>query len=94
MYTKRSAKKEELVVSVRDDFSNLSVDPPAVSSVPDPGTTAQNIVPRNNDDESKVNLESGNDLEELELEHTVVKVQAAFRAHQVLILCCNKDKSY
>ncbi|VVA91299.1 unnamed protein product [Arabis nemorensis] len=29
-----------------------------------------------------VNLESGNDSEEVELEHAVVKVQAAFRAHQ------------
>lgn len=79
------------MVSVTDDFSNLSVDPPVVSSLPDPATTAQNVVSPNNEDESEVNLESGNDLEELE--HAVIKVQAAFRAHQVLILCCSKDKS-
>uniref|UniRef100_A0A1J3IB83 Protein IQ-DOMAIN 31 n=1 Tax=Noccaea caerulescens TaxID=107243 RepID=A0A1J3IB83_NOCCA len=73
-----SAKKEEAVVSVRDGFSNLSLDPPLVSSQPDSATTP----PPQNVDESKVNLESRNDTEDLELQHAVIKVQAAFRAHQ------------
>lgn len=95
VYTKSSATKEEAVVSVRDGFSNLSLDPPLVSSQPDSATTAapQNVASPNNGDESKANLESRNDMEDLELQHAVIKVQAAFRAHQVLILCYNKDKS-
>ncbi|CAA7031158.1 unnamed protein product [Microthlaspi erraticum] len=78
-----SAKKEEVVVSVRDGLSNLSLDPPVVSAQPDSATTtAQNVVSPSNGDESKANLESRNDMEEVELEHAVIKVQAAFRAHQ------------
>lgn len=92
--TKGSDKKEELVVSVTEEFSNLTVDPPVVSSQPVPASTAQNVVSPNNGDESKDNHESRNDLRELELEQAAVKVQAAFRAHQVLILCCKKDKIY
>ncbi|XP_010458932.1 PREDICTED: protein IQ-DOMAIN 31-like [Camelina sativa] len=75
-----SAKKEELVVSVTEDLSNLTVDPPVVSSQPVPASTAQNVA--NNGNESKDNLESGNDLGELELERAAIKVQATFRAHQ------------
>ncbi|XP_010476491.1 PREDICTED: protein IQ-DOMAIN 31-like isoform X2 [Camelina sativa] len=75
-----SAKKEEPVVSVAEDFSNLTVDPPVVSSQPVPASTAQHVA--NNGDESKDNLESGNDLGELELERAAIKVQATFRAHQ------------
>ncbi|EOA39864.1 hypothetical protein CARUB_v10008540mg [Capsella rubella] len=78
----RSAKKEELVVSVTEDFSNLTVDPPVVSSQPVPASTAQNVVSPENDNEPKDNLESRNDLGELELEQAATKVQAAFRAHQ------------
>ncbi|XP_010496024.1 PREDICTED: protein IQ-DOMAIN 31-like isoform X3 [Camelina sativa] len=75
-----SAKKEELVVSVTEDLSNLTVDPPVVSSQPVPASSAQNVA--NNGDESKDNLESGNDLGEIELERAAIKVQATFRAHQ------------
>ncbi|ESQ35371.1 hypothetical protein EUTSA_v10007067mg [Eutrema salsugineum] len=80
----RSVKKEDLAVSVMDDFSNLSVDHnPVVTSQPDSATTTDlSLVSPNNGDESKVNLESTNDLEEAELEHAVIKVQTAFRAHQ------------
>lgn len=91
--TKKSAKKEELVESVTEDLSNLTVDPPVVSSQPVPASTAQNVVSPINGDESKDNLESRNDLGEVELEQAAIKVQATFRAHQVLILCHNKDKS-
>ncbi|ANM61046.1 IQ-domain 28 [Arabidopsis thaliana] len=78
----KSAKKEELVESVTEDLSNLTVDPPVVSSQPVPASTAQNVVSPINGDESKDNLESRNDLGEVELEQAAIKVQATFRAHQ------------
>ncbi|CAL9214970.1 unnamed protein product [Arabidopsis halleri] len=78
----KSAKKEELVASVTEDFSNLTVDPPVVSSQPVSASTAQNVVSPVNGDESKDTLESRNELGELELEQAAIKVQATFRAHQ------------
>lgn len=82
--TKSSAKKEEAVVSVTNDIPSLPVDPPLGSSEAVPASTAPNVVAPNNGDEPKV--ESRNELDELELEKAAIKVQAAFRAHQVLIL--------
>lgn len=76
-----------------EDFSNLTVDPPVVSSQPVPASTAQDVVSPVNGDEPKDTLESRNDLGELELEQAAIKVQATFRAHQVHILCHNIDKS-
>ncbi|KAL1202576.1 Protein IQ-DOMAIN 28 [Cardamine amara subsp. amara] len=78
----RSAKKEEQVVSVTEDFSNLTVDPPVFTSQLVPASTAQDVVSSNNGDEQKDNLESRNDSGEVELEKAAIKVQATFRAHQ------------
>lgn len=83
------------MVSVTEDTSDLPVDPPVVSSqqvLVSTVSTAQNVVSPNNGDESKDNLESRNDLGELELEQAAIKVQATFRAHQVLTLCYNIEK--
>ncbi|KAJ0256983.1 IQ-domain 28 [Hirschfeldia incana] len=74
----KKSPKSNLVVSVKDDFSNLSLDPPpvAASSQPDTASTAQNVVaaPCNGDD-----LESRNDFK---LEQAASKIQAVFRARQ------------
>ncbi|KAF8099234.1 hypothetical protein N665_0247s0019 [Sinapis alba] len=71
----KKSPKSNLVVSVKDDFSNLSLDPPVPSSQPDTASTAQNVVaPSNGDD-----LESRN---ELKFEQAASKIQAVFRARQ------------
>ncbi|CAN8293538.1 unnamed protein product [Cochlearia groenlandica] len=68
----RSAKKEDVEVSAKDDSSDLPADqPPVVSPEPVSVTAAQNVVAPTSGDESNV-----------ELEQAAVKVQAAFRAHQ------------
>ncbi|CAG7868849.1 unnamed protein product [Brassica rapa] len=77
---KKSSPKSNLVVSaVKDDFSNLSLDPPVASSQPDAAaSTAQHVVaPSNGDD-----LESMNELDELKLGQAASKIQAVFRARQ------------
>lgn len=79
---KKSSPKSNLVVSaVKDDFSNLSLDPPVASSQPDAAaSTAQHVVaPSNGDD-----LESMNELDELKLGQAASKIQAVFRARQVV----------
>ncbi|KAG7640318.1 hypothetical protein ISN44_As02g001760 [Arabidopsis suecica] len=84
----RSAKKEELVVKVKDNnVSKLPTEPPVVSSqevaatqtvvVPDV-VIAQKQLSRDieGDESSNVNRESGNDSEEVKLEEAATKVQA------------------
>ncbi|CAN8266718.1 unnamed protein product [Cochlearia groenlandica] len=91
----RSAKKEDLVVKVKDNnVSNLPTNPPVVVSsqevaaaqaviVPDAVTAEKQTSGEIEGDVSSVNLvESGNDTEELKLEEAAKKVQAAFRARQ------------
>lgn len=84
-------------MKVKDNnFSNLPVDPPVVSSqevaatqtvtVPEVVIAEKQPSEDMKGDESNVNLESGNDSEELKLEEAATKVQAAFRAHQVILL--------
>ncbi|CAA7043837.1 unnamed protein product [Microthlaspi erraticum] len=91
----RSAKKEELVVKVKDNnnVTNLPTDPPpvVVSSqevaatqtviVPDAVIEKQPSADIEGGDDSSVN-QSGNDSEEVKLEDAATKVQAAFRARQ------------
>ncbi|CAE6064302.1 unnamed protein product [Arabidopsis arenosa] len=90
----RSAKKEELVVKVKDtNVSKLPTEPPVISSQ-EVAATQTVVVPDvviaekqlsgdiEGDESSNVNLESGNDSEEVKLEEAATKVQAAFRAQQ------------
>ncbi|RID57622.1 hypothetical protein BRARA_F00985 [Brassica rapa] len=76
---KKSPKSNLVVSAVKDDFSNLSLDPPVASSQPDAAaSTAQHVVaPSNGDD-----LESMNELDELKLGQAASKIQAVFRARQ------------
>ncbi|CAF2143160.1 BnaA02g36860D [Brassica napus] len=86
----RSAKKEEIVVKVKDtNVSDLPTNPPVlVSSQEVAAATQAVIVPdvvvpeKQPSEESNVNLESGNDTEELKLEEAATNVQAAVRSHQ------------
>ncbi|CAH8387652.1 unnamed protein product [Eruca vesicaria subsp. sativa] len=90
----RSAKKEELVIKVKDNnVSNLPTNvPPVVSSqevaatqtvlAPDVVVPEQQPSRDIEGDEPVVNLESGNGTEELKLEEAATKVQAAVRSHQ------------
>ncbi|KAG7558544.1 IQ motif EF-hand binding site [Arabidopsis thaliana x Arabidopsis arenosa] len=90
----RSAKKEELVVKVKDNnVSKLPTEPPVISSQ-EVAVTQTVVVPDvviaekqlsgdiEGEESSNVNLESGNDSEEVKLEEAATKVQAAFRAQQ------------
>uniref|UniRef100_A0A1J3DLH1 Protein IQ-DOMAIN 31 n=1 Tax=Noccaea caerulescens TaxID=107243 RepID=A0A1J3DLH1_NOCCA len=91
----RSAKKEELVVKVKDNnVTNLPTDPPVVVSSQEVAATQTVIVPDaviaaekqpsvdiEGEADSNVN-QSGNDSEEVKLEEAATKVQAAFRARQ------------
>ncbi|XP_019102145.1 PREDICTED: protein IQ-DOMAIN 31-like isoform X3 [Camelina sativa] len=90
----RSAKKEEVVVRVKDNnVSKLPTEPPVISSeeVADTQTVVvlDVVIPEKQpsgdiegNEASNVNLESGNDSEEVKLEEAATKVQAAVRAHQ------------
>ncbi|CAN6848463.1 hypothetical protein Bca4012_052081 [Brassica carinata] len=88
----RSANKEEIVVKVKvkdNNVSDLATNPPVlVSSQEVAAATQAVIVPdvvvpeKQPSAESNVNLESGNDTEELKLEEAATKVQAAVRSHQ------------
>ncbi|CDY09354.1 BnaA02g26560D [Brassica napus] len=87
----RSANKEEIVVKVKDtNVSDLPTNLPVlVSSQEVAAATQAVIVPdvvvpeKQPSEELNVNLESGNDTEELKLEEAATKVQAAVRSHQV-----------
>lgn len=78
-------------VKVKDNnVSDLATNPPVlVSSQEVAAATQAVIVPdvvvpeKQPSAESNVNLESGNDTEELKLEEAATKVQAAVRSHQV-----------
>ncbi|KAL1225658.1 Protein IQ-DOMAIN 29 [Cardamine amara subsp. amara] len=87
----RSAKKEEIVVKVKDkdnNVSNLPVDSPVVSSqevaatqtvvVPDVVITEKQPSGDIEGDLSNVNLESGNDSEEVKLEEAATKAREEF----------------
>ncbi|KAF8048691.1 hypothetical protein N665_2432s0002 [Sinapis alba] len=91
----RSAKKEELVVKVKDNInvSDLPTNPPLLVSSQEVAATQTVIVPDTvvpekqpsgdiEGEEPNVNLESGNDTEELKLEEAATKVQTALRSHQ------------
>lgn len=75
---KKSPKSNLVVSAVKDDFSNLSLDPPVASSQPDTASSAQNVVPPSNGDD----LEPRSDVDELKLEQAASKIQAVFRARQ------------
>ncbi|XP_056845034.1 protein IQ-DOMAIN 29 isoform X2 [Raphanus sativus] len=83
----RSAKKEEIVVKVKDttNVSDLPTNPPVLVPSQDvaASTQAVTVVPEKHqpseEEESNVNLESG---DELKLEEAATKVQAAVRSHQ------------
>ncbi|CAN7044355.1 hypothetical protein IGI04_007938 [Brassica rapa subsp. trilocularis] len=77
----RSAKKEEIVVKVKDtNVSDLPTTPPVATEAV---TVPDVVVPEKQpSEESNVNLESGNDTEELKLEAAATEVQAAVRSHQ------------
>ncbi|EOA23708.1 hypothetical protein CARUB_v10016916mg [Capsella rubella] len=90
----RSAKKEEVVVRVKDsNVSKLPTEPPVITSE-EVAATQTVVVPDvvvpekqpsgdiEGEEASNVNLESGNDSEEVKLEEAATKVQAAVRAHQ------------
>ncbi|KAG2323762.1 hypothetical protein Bca4012_038043 [Brassica carinata] len=68
---KKSPKTNLAVSSVKDDLSNLSLDPPLAS-------TAQNTVASSNGGV----LEPRNDVDELQFEQAASKIQAVFRARQ------------
>ncbi|CAH8353787.1 unnamed protein product [Eruca vesicaria subsp. sativa] len=74
----KKSPKSNLVLSVKDDFSNLSLDPPVASSQHDTPSTAQNVVATSNGDD----LEPRNDVDELKLGQAASKIQAVFRARQ------------
>ncbi|KAG2301673.1 hypothetical protein Bca52824_030324 [Brassica carinata] len=86
----RSAKKEELVVKVKDtNVSDLSTNPPVLVSSQEVAATQAVIVPEKQpsgdiegDDPPNANLGSVNDTEELKLEEAATKVQAAVRSQQ------------
>ncbi|CAH8355318.1 unnamed protein product [Eruca vesicaria subsp. sativa] len=85
----RSAKKEELVVKVKDNnVSDLPTNPPVLVSSQEVAATQAVTVPdvvvpeKQTNEEPNANLESGNDTEELKLEEAATKVQAAVRSHQ------------
>ncbi|XP_010523449.1 PREDICTED: protein IQ-DOMAIN 31-like [Tarenaya hassleriana] len=90
----KSAKKEKLAVSVKDDVKYLPVEPLIVSA-PVPTDTARTVAEKNPSDGTNVssvkdnevgesNIDPGlqNDSGELKQEQAATKVQAAFRAHQ------------
>ena len=78
-------------MKVKDtNVSDLPTNPPVlVSSQEVAAATQAVIVPdvvvpeKQPSEESNVNLESGNDTEELKLEEAATNVQAAVRSHQV-----------
>lgn len=75
---KKSPKSNLVVSAVKDDFSNLSLDPPVASSQPDTASSAQNVVPPSNGDD----LEPRSDVDELKLGQAASKIQAVYRARQ------------
>ncbi|KAF3609041.1 hypothetical protein DY000_02045278 [Brassica cretica] len=75
---KKSPKSNLVVSAVKDDFSNLSLDPPVASSQPDTASYAQNVVPPSNGED----LEPRSDVDELKLGQAASKIQAVFRARQ------------
>ncbi|RID60235.1 hypothetical protein BRARA_F03406 [Brassica rapa] len=84
----RSAKKEENVVKVVNNVSNLPTNAPPVVSSQEVAATQTALVPEQQPsrdiegDEPNANLESGNDTEELKLEEAATKVQAVVRSHR------------
>ncbi|KAH0855496.1 LOW QUALITY PROTEIN: hypothetical protein HID58_007957, partial [Brassica napus] len=74
----RSAKKSRDWVKVKD--TNVSDYLPILRS--SLSQESQIVVPESSSEESNVNLESGNDTEELKFEEAATKVQAAVRSHQ------------
>lgn len=77
---KKSPKSNLVVSEVKDDFSNLSLDSPVASSQPDTASSAQNVVPPSNGED----LEPRSDVDELKLGQAASKIQAVYRARQVL----------
>ncbi|XP_010554325.1 PREDICTED: protein IQ-DOMAIN 31-like [Tarenaya hassleriana] len=84
----KSAKKEEMVASVKDDVSNLPIDPPVVSGTvvteekPSEEFDISSVKEDNVGNELNINPDSETGSGELTREQAAKTVQTAFRAHQ------------